>query len=230
MHQALLAFFMILLTITAYYIMTKLYHYHTYSFLTPILTATILIIVILSVLHIPYESYMVGGKWINSLLGPGVVALAYPLYKQRKFLKDHFFLILGGVLIVATVGMVSVGVIGKALGMSDSYILSSIPKSLTIPVAIAVTDGLEGNISLTVISVLIGGIVGTIMAPKIFKITRVDSPVGRGIALGGASHALGTTKAGEYGELAFSMGSVTMTLNAIIGSLLGPLIVWLLHI
>ena len=220
---------MILLTVAAYFLMTQLYKRYSYSFLIPILTATILIIVILFVFHIPYKNYMVGGQWINLLLGPSVAALAYPLYKQRHFLIHHLFPILGGVLIGAISGMVSVGLLAKILGINHTLILSIIPKSLTTPVAIEVAKGLEGNASMTIVSCMIAGIFGAIVAPTIFKFMRVHSPVGRGIALGSASHSMGTSKAAEYSELTFSMSSVTMTLCAIIGSFLGPIVVWVFH-
>ncbi len=220
---------MILLTVVAYFLMTQLYKRYSYSFLIPILTATILIIVILLVFHIPYKSYMIGGQWLSSLLGPSVAALAYPLYKQRHFLINNIFSILGGVLIGAISGMVSVGLLARILGINHTLILSLIPKSLTTPVAIEVAGGLGGNASMTIVSCMIAGIFGAIVAPTIFKFMRVHSPVGRGIALGSASHSMGTSKAAEYSELTFSMSSVTMTLCAIIGSFLGPIVVWLFH-
>jgi predicted murein hydrolase (TIGR00659 family) len=230
MQQALFAFCMILLTVISFLVMTRLYNRFSFSFFIPVLTATTLIIILLVILHIPYESYMKGGQWINSLLGPAVVALAYPLYKQRRFLMTHLFTILGGVLIGATSGMVSVTILAKLFGINHPLILSIIPKSLTTPVAIEVAKGLGGDASMAVIGVMIAGIFGVVTAPMIFKLTRVNSSIGRGVALGSASHAIGTSKAGEYGELAFSMSSVTMTLCAIIGSLLGPFVVWLFHI
>ncbi|MGE7603539.1 LrgB family protein [Peribacillus sp. NPDC097675] len=230
MQHVLFAFFMILLTVVAYSLMTLLYKRYSYSFLIPILTATILIILILLLFHIPYKSYMAGGQWINSLLGPSVAALAYPLYKQRYFLLNHFFTILGGVLVSAISGMVTVGLLAKILGINHTLILSIIPKSLTTPVAIEVARGLEGNASMTIVSCLIAGIFGVIVAPTIFKYLRVQSPIGRGIALGSASHSMGTSKAAEYSELTFSMSSVTMTLCAILGSFLGPIVAWLFHI
>ena len=230
MQQVLFAFCMILLTVVAYFLMTRLYKRYSYSYLIPILTATTLIIVILLVFHIPYKNYMIGGQWISSLLGPSVAALAYPLYKQRHFLINNLFPIVGGVLIGAISGMVSVGLLAKILGINHTLILSIIPKSLTTPVAMEVAKGLGGNASMAIVSVIIAGIFGAIAAPTIFKIMRVHSPIGRGIALGSASHAMGTSKAAEYSELTFSMSSVTMTLCAIIGSFLGPIVVWLFHI
>lgn len=230
MQQTSLAFCMILLTVIAYLAMARLYKRYSYPFLIPVLTATTIIIIALSVFHIPYESYMVGGQWISSLLGPSVVALAYPLYKQRRFLLDHLLPVMGGVLVGASSGMVSVALLAKIFGINHSLTMSLIPKSLTTPVAIEVAKGLEGNASLAVAGVMIAGIFGVIAAPTIFKLLRVHSPLGRGIALGSASHAIGTAKAAEYGEITFSMSSITMALCAIIGSVLGPIVVWVFHI
>ena len=229
MQQVFLAFCMILLTVVVYFAMTQLYKKYSYSFLLPILTTTVIIIIVLAMFHIPYNSYMTGGQWINSLLGPAVVALAYPLYKQRHFLMNHLFTIVGGVLIATISGMVSVGLLAKILGINHTLILSIIPKSLTTPVAIEVASGLGGNAPLAIFSVMIAGIFGAIAAPTIFKYMRVHSPVGRGIALGSASHSMGTSKAAEYSELTFSMSSVAMALCAIIGTFLGPIVVSLFH-
>ncbi|QTD42967.1 LrgB family protein [Sporosarcina sp. Te-1] len=228
MQQTLYALLMILLTVTCFFIMAKLYARLAYSFLIPVLTSTFLIIVILVAFHVPYESYMEGGKWINSLLGPAVVALAFPLYKQRAFLRKHLFLIAGNVAIAGLVGMTSVALFSKWFHLSHSLSLSILPKSVTTPVAMAVADGLGGSASMAIVGVMIAGIFGAMLAPFIFRLFGVESSVGRGIALGSASHALGTSKAAEYNELAFSMGSVSMTLNAILSSLLGPVIALLL--
>lgn len=229
MQQVFFAFCMILLTVVVYFAMTQLYKRYSYSYLLPILTTTVLIIIILVMLHIPYKSFMIGGQWINSLLGPAVVALAYPLYKQRHFLMKNLFTIVGGVLIATISGMVSVGLLAKILGITQTLTLSIIPKSLTTPVAMEVAKGLEGDASIAILGVMIAGIFGSIAAPTIFKFMRVHSPVGRGIALGSASHAMGTSKAAEYSELTFSMSSVAMALCAIVGTFLGPLVVWLFH-
>ncbi|MDR7079851.1 putative murein hydrolase (TIGR00659 family) [Neobacillus niacini] len=229
MPQVLLAFFMILLTVVVYFAMTKLYKRYSYSYLLPILTTSVLIIIILLLLNIPYKNYMMGGQWINSLLGPAVAALAYPLYKQRHFLMNNLFTIVGGVLIATISGMVSIGLLAKIFGINHTLILSIIPKSLTTPVAMEVAKGLGGNASIAIFSVVIAGILGAIAAPTIFKFMRVHSPIGRGIALGSASHSMGTSKAAEYSELTFSMSSVSMALCAIIGTFLGPIVVRLFH-
>ncbi|WP_053363432.1 LrgB family protein [Bacillus sp. FJAT-27251] len=229
MQQTLFAFCMIVLTLLAYFAMSQLYKRHSYSFLLPVLTTTVLIIITLVILNIPYKDYLMGGQWITSLLGPGVVALAYPLYKQRHYLLKYSFTIAGGVLIATISGMFSVGLLAKMLNINDTLTLSIIPKSLTSPVAMEVAEGLGGNASIATVCVTLAGIFGALASPAIFKMMRVHSPIGRGIALGSASHAIGTSKAAEYSELTFSMSSVAMALCAIIGTFIGPIVAGLLQ-
>ncbi|MCA1028977.1 MULTISPECIES: LrgB family protein [Cytobacillus] len=220
---------MILLTLVIYFVVSSLYKRYPLPILLPILSGTVLMIIILVSLGISYDKYMEGGQFITSLLGPTVVALAYPLYKQRDFLKKYLFTIIGGAFIATLTAMLSVGLLGKALRIDSALIISMLPKSLTTPVAIEVAKVLEGNASMAVVGVTITGIFGVIISPYIFKYLRIYTSIGRGIALGGTSHAMGTAKAAEYDELAFSISSITMSICAIIGSIIGPLIVWILQ-
>lgn len=230
MQQTVYAIMMILLTVGVFLLMKRLYKRFPFPLLIPVLTSTILIIVVLLVFHISYEGYMVGGKWINAFLGPAVVSLAFPLYKQRKILVTYMFPILSGVFAGIVTAMGSGILFAKIIGVDRSLILSLIPKSITTPVAIEVSSAIAGVPSITVVFVMIAGFTGVIIGPTIFKRARIRSSLGRGIAFGSASHAIGTSKAFEYGELAVSMSSVAMTLSAIVGSVLGPLLVWLFQI
>lgn len=126
--------------------------------------------------------------------------------------------------------MISGLIFAEAFGIDHDLLLSILPKSITTPVAIQIAAGLGGVPSMTVVFVMIAGFSGVILGPLVLKWLRIRSSLGQGIALGSASHALGTSKALEYGELAVSMSSVSMTLCAVLGSFFGPLVVWLFHI
>ncbi|QHE60214.1 LrgB family protein [Rossellomorea vietnamensis] len=230
MQQALIAILIITLTAVLYFAMVKVYQRFSYPVLIPVLTTTIVIVGLLISMHIPYEEYMIGGKWIHSLLGPAVVALAYPLYKQGKILMKYRFPIIGGVFAGLLTGMVSGLLFARVLGIDHELILSIVPKSITTPVAIQIASGLGGVPAMTVVFVMIAGFSGVILGPMILKIVRIHSSLGRGIALGSASHALGTSKAMEYGELTVSMSSVSMTLSALLGSVFGPIVVWVFQV
>ncbi|MFB8424263.1 MULTISPECIES: LrgB family protein [Priestia] len=210
--------------------MAKVYVRFSYPILIPVLTTTIFVILLLLAFHVSYDEYMIGGKWINSLLGPAVVALAYPLYKQREMLVKYSVPIIGGVFVGLFAGMISGLVFAEVFGVDRSLILSIIPKSITTPVAIQIATGLGGVPSMTVVFVMIAGFSGVILGPLLLKWIRIKSSLGKGIALGSASHALGTSKAFEYGELTVSMSSVSMTLSAVLGSVFGPIVVWLFQV
>ncbi len=116
---------------------------------------------------------MIGGQWINSLLGPAVVALAYPLYKRRRVLIKYMFPIIGGVLAGLFSGMVSGLLFAELFGISRSLILSIIPKSITTPVAIQIASGIGGVPSMTVVFVMIAGFSGVILGPSLLKWIRI---------------------------------------------------------
>ncbi|GGF93950.1 LrgB family protein [Paenibacillus aceti] len=219
----------VLLNVAIYLMMSAVYKRFRIPVLIPALTATVIIVGILVYFHIPYDTYMIGGQWINKLLGPAVVSLAYPLYKQRNVLVQNLPAILGGTVVGLLIGMSSGLLLAAGLGFSKLYVLSILPKSITTPVAIQISSSLGGDSSLTSVFVMIAGFTGAIGGPWIMKLFRIRSEVGIGIGLGTASHALGTAKALEYGEKSVSMSSVAMTVCAIVGSCIGPLVVWMIY-
>ena len=228
MIHSLIAISIVIGTVIIYLLMSRLYAYFKYSFLMPLLTTSLVIIGILLLFNIPYETYMIGGNWINQLLGPAIVALAYPLYSQRNTLLKYITPILGGVIVGSIVGIVSGILLAKLFALSKPLILSIVSKSITTPVAIQITAEIGGIPALTVIFVLIAGFTGMLLGPLIFKWFNIESLLGKGIAFGSGSHVIGTSKAIEYGELTASMSSVSMTLSAVIGSILAPIFVWLM--
>ncbi|MFS8630189.1 MAG: LrgB family protein [Bacillales bacterium] len=217
MYETLITLIIIISTIIVYLAMYLLYRRFPLPLFLPILTTTVLIIAFLKFAGIAYEAYMTGGQWFNRLLGPAVVAFAYPLYQQRKVILKNLQPITAGVLTGLVTGIVTVLLFAKWPFVPEQMLYSLIPKSLTTPVAIEVSDAIGGSPSLTAAFVIIAGMTGAIFGPFLFKWFRIDSTLGAGIAMGSASHAIGTSKAFEYGPLAGSLSSLSMTLSAIIG-------------
>ncbi|MFD1864333.1 LrgB family protein [Planococcus chinensis] len=215
------------LTTIAYLFFNSLYVKYRWTLLTPVLTTTVALIAILLAFDIPYSRYMLGGQWIGALLGPAVVALAVPLYKQRSLLARNLWPVAAGVTAGALAGMLSGALLAKLLRFSNEMVMTILPKSITTPVAMQLAEGLGGIPSLAAIFVMIAGFTGLIIGPRLLKGLGVESPIGRGIGLGSSAHGLGTAKAFEYGIEDASMSSVAMTLSAVVGSFLGPVIVWL---
>ncbi|GGA79084.1 LrgB family protein [Ornithinibacillus halotolerans] len=194
-------------------------------FTIPILIATVVLVSILLLFGITYETFMIGGKWVNELLGPSVVALAYPLYLQRKLLKKYFLPIFSGVFIGALIGVVSGLLLAKWMNVDEFIVYSLVPKSVTTPVAMNIAESLGGVPPLAAVFVMIAGIGGAVLGPIVFRIFRIHKSVAKGVGLGSASHAIGTSTAMEHSQQAGAVSTVAMVLSAIIVSILTPILV-----
>lgn len=170
------------------------------SFINPILLTAIIIIIILKIFNIPYSDYYKGGSLIAKVLGPIVVVLAIPLYKNRHDLMKNFVPIMGGVLASIITTFVSVIVLCKLFGVDETIMLSLLSKSITTPMAIESTKLLGGNEAITVLAVVITGLIGAALAPIVIKLSKIKNNIAKGIGIGSASHAIGTTKAVEMNE------------------------------
>lgn len=224
----LFALLTIVSTVVLFIFLNKLYLKFSNPFLLPFFTGTILTCVVLLVFNIPYETYMEGGQWISKMLGPAVVALAFPLYNQRAFVFKYKFSILTSLVVALLSGLISVLALLKMMGMSHHYLLTALPKSLTTPVAMQVSEAIGGVPPLTVVLVMIAGFTGAILGPTIFKVAKIDTAISRGVAIGSASHGVGLTKLKEYGEEDLSIGSLAMGLSAVLGAFIIPIFVMIL--
>ena len=207
--------------------MFKLYRKYPYPFLLPILTTTIVIVAAFLVFDITFSVYMERGKDIQHLLGPAVVALAFPLYNQRQLIMKFKYTILSGIFIAMISGLISVFAMLKLFKMDTDLILTSLPKSLTTPVAMQVSETIGGIAPLTAVFVMIAGFTGALFGPAVYKYSKVTSSIGRGISMGSASHGVGITKLKDYGEEDLSIGSLSMGLSAVIGAVICPIFVFL---
>lgn len=230
MQPFLLAVFFIVLTIGIYFFMNLLYLKFHYSILMPALTATSLIVLFLLLTDTSYDTYMVGGEWIDRLLGPAVVALAIPLYKQRKLLFDNLVPIFTGTFVGVTIGLSTGVAMAKLFGFSQLLVLSLLPKSITSPVAMEIAEQIGGIPSLAAVFVMIAGFTGIIIGPVFLRLLRIKTPIGLGMGFGASAHGIGTAKALEYGPREASVSSVAMSLSAVFGSFLAPVFVWLIYL
>lgn len=191
----------------------------------PLLIAILGIIAFLKVSNISYDSYKLGGNTINFFLAPVTIVLAVPLYKQYDLLKKHFYEIIIGITTGVLVSFVSIVIISK-LTKSDILIMNSLlGKSITTPMGISLTSTLGGIESVTIVAIILTGIIGGIIATPIFKIINTKHPVSKGIALGTASHALGTTKALELGEVEGAMSGLAIGISGTITVILIPILI-----
>ena len=195
---------------------------------TPLLTATIIIVAVLLIFDIPYEGYKEGTKVINFFLTPATVCLAVPLYRQIELLKKYPKAIFGGIIAGVLTTMVSIFIMSLAFGLNHQQYVTLLPKSITTAIGMGISEKMGGIVTITVVSISITGILGNVIAESFLKLLKIEEPIAKGLAIGTASHALGTTKAMEMGEIEGAMSSlsivVTGVLTVIAISVFAPLI------
>lgn len=195
------------------------------TFLQPILTCTIMIIVILKMTGIDYETYRAQNEFLYYMLPVTAVVLAVPLYKNINILKKHAFPIIAGILAGTSATIGSAVLIGKLLGTEKSIIISMIPKGVTNPIAIGISKIIGGMPEFTVALVVITGILGGSFGPEIISFLGIKNKVAKGIAMGSMCHAVGTARAFKEGELEGSMSGLAMAVAGIMTAVLAPIAV-----
>ncbi len=181
------------------------------------------LILFLVLTGVPYETYTQGGGMVEFWLKPAVVALGVPLYKQLSTIRKQILPIIAAELAGCVAGVVSVVLLAQAMGASREVVLSLASKSVTTPIAMEVTAAVGGLPPLTAAVVVCVGIFGGMTGFRVMKMTRVKSPMARGLAMGTAAHALGTTAAIEHGGSRYgAWASLGLTLNGLFTALLTP--------
>jgi len=198
--------------------------------LNPLLVAMLIIVGILMIFDIDYQTYNLGGQMITFFLGPATVVLAVPLYKQRALLRGNLIPILVGIVVGSAAGILFVVLAGKILGLDRLLIASLVPRSTTTPIAMEISTLLDGNPALTAIFVSVMGISGYMFGEKLLKLFGVVHPIAKGIGIGTTSHAVGTAKAMELGEVEGAMSSLAIGVAGIVTVMMVPGVLWLLNI
>lgn len=176
----------------------------------PLLLSMLMIIVAMLALDIPLEWYQKGGDIINMLIVPATALLAVNIYNQRKVLQQNFWPVLIGCFVGSATNMAAVIGLGKLFGLDEVFIKTMLPKSVTTPIAVALSEQIGGIPSITVAAVIVTGVTGVVLGPLLMKLLRIDQPVAQGVAIGTASHVLGTSMAVEMGEIQGAMSSVSV--------------------
>ena len=220
--------FGILLTLVAFEIGVLISQKFKYSFLNPLLIGNILIVGFLLITGVSLESYNVGGDYISVMLSPATVVLAVPLYRQIQKLRQFWKPILAGIFAGSITAMTCVIVAGKLLGLTKVLTLSLLPKSVTIPMGSVISEQIGGIPSVTIIAITVTGITGAVTAPAVCRFCRIKHKVAQGIAIGTASHALGTTKAMEMGEVQGAMSGLAIGIAGLFTAVIAPIVIELL--
>ncbi|MCB2293313.1 LrgB family protein [Clostridium algoriphilum] len=194
------------------------------SIFNPLLIAIVILILFLTKFHITYKDYNNGGQIISFFLFPATVALALPMYKKFVLFKENATAILIGIFSGAISGFICVAFLSKLFGLTNLLTKSLMPKSITTPIGIALSKQLGGLSSITVVAIIMTGIIGSIVGPFLYKIFKIKDKVALGIAMGASSHAVGTARAMEMGEIEGAMSGLTMAISGVVTVLLYPLL------
>lgn len=210
------ALFGVVLSLVAFQIGTYIRKKTGLSVLSPLVTATAIIIVFLVVTDIDYETYNEGASVLKYFLTPATVCLAIPLYQKLQMLKKNFAAIIIGIISGVLVSALSILAMSIIFNLDHEMFVTLLPKSVTTAIGISVSEELGGIVAVTTAAIVIAGNVGGMFAEIIFKVFRIKEPISKGLALGTASHVMGTSKAMEIGEVEGAMGSLAIAVAGII--------------
>ena len=178
--------------------------------LNPLLISIVLVIAFLVAFHVDYDSYNSSAQYLSYLLTPATVCLAIPLYLQLDLLKKNIGAIIGGVISGVLASLGSVLAMAVLFGLDHQQYVTMLPKSITTAIGMGVSEELGGYVTITVAVIIITGVLGNMSAEYICKLFRIKSPISRGLAIGTASHAVGTARAMELGEVEGAMSSLAI--------------------
>lgn len=209
-------FFGVFISLFSYWLGMLLKKKWNFALCNPLLISIILTIAFLVIFHIDYDVYYEGAKYISYLLTPATICLAVPLYEQFTLLKQNYKAVLIGILsgVLSSIG--SVLLLAILFGFDHKNYVSFLPKSITTAIGMSVSEELGGYVPITVAVIVITGLVGNIIAEFVCKIFHITHPIAKGIAIGSSSHAMGTAKAMELGEIEGAMSSLSIVVSGIL--------------
>ncbi len=209
-------YFGVIISISAYFFGMYLKKKFNSGLLNPLLISIIITIVVVGVGGIDYDKYNQGAKLLSYLLTPATVCLAVPLYQHIELLKSDWKAIIAGIFSGVLTSMLCVLVMAIIFELEHEDYVTLLPKSITTAIGMGVSEELGGYVSITVAIIIITGILGNIIGELVFKLFRISDPVAMGIGLGTASHAIGTAKAMELGEVQGAMSSLSIVISGIL--------------
>ena len=217
-------YFGIFLSIAAYALGCGLNRKFRTPLCNPLLIAIVLVVGVLLVFRIPYEDYNAGGEIISLFLAPATACLAVGIYAKLAVLKQYWLPILVGAVAGSASSMLSVYALCRLLGLDEQLTVSLIPKSVTTPIAVGIVESAGGLTPITVVAVIVTGILGAILAPTMIRLFRISDSVAAGLAIGACSHAVGTSKAVELGEVEGAMSGLAIGVCGVVTVVLSLLL------
>lgn len=189
----------------------------------PLLISILLSMLVIVIGKVDFNTYNEGAKFLSWLLTPATVCLAIPLYEQWDLLKKNYKAVFAGLIAGAITSLTTVFVLALLLGLSHREYVTLLPKSITTAIGMGVSEELGGYVTITVAVIIITGVLGNIMGEAICKIFKITEPISKGLAFGASSHAIGTAKAMEIGEIEGAMSGLAIAVSGVVTVILASL-------
>ena len=216
-------------TVAAYFSAKALYRRRPRWWLMPLIPTSLVLGLALWALHVPYLQYSRATHWLALLLGPATVAFAVPIYQHRALIRRQWRVLLVAMLAGSATAVASGWLLASALGLDDSLRLSLLPRSISTPFAMSVSDDIGGIPELTALFVVLTGVLGGLVGDLMLAWLPLHSALARGAALGMAAHGAGTAKAYEVGPQEGSIAGLTMVLVGLLNVLIAPALVYVIQ-
>lgn len=187
-----------------------------YAFLNPLLISIIFVIDVVLLCGVDYESYENSAQYLSYLLTPATVCLAVPLYQQMTLLKKNLAAVACGILAGVLASLGSVLLLAFLFGLEHDVYVTLLPKSITTAIGMGVSEELGGLVTITVAVIIVTGVIGNVIGEAVCKLFRIYEPIAKGLALGTSSHAIGTAKALEMGEVEGAMSSLAIAVAGLL--------------
>ena len=187
-----------------------------YAFLNPLLISIIFVIGVVMLCGVDYESYENSAQYLSYLLTPATVCLAVPLYQQMTLLKKNLAAVACGILAGVLASLGSVLLLAFLFGLEHDVYVTLLPKSITTAIGMGVSEELGGLVTITVAMIIVTGVIGNVIGEAVCKLFRIYEPIAKGLALGTSSHAIGTAKALEMGEVEGAMSSLAIAVAGLL--------------
>ncbi len=181
----------------------------------PLLVSIILTMIVLVMADVDYDVYNKGASYLSWLLTPATVCLAIPLYEQWNLLKKYYQAVILGIVAGVLTSLTTVFVLAKLMGLDHKEYVTLLPKSITTAIGMGVSEELGGYVTITVAVIVVTGVFGNIFGELICKIFKITHPISKGLAFGSSSHAIGTAKAIELGEVEGAMSGLAIAVTGI---------------
>ena len=209
-------FFGVAVSIAAYEagsLLKKKYHSALFN---PLLLSVAATIVLLVLFRIDYDTYYEGAKYLSYLLTPATVCLAIPMYEQLELLKKNLKAVMVGIISGVLMSLGCILVMAIVFGLNHETYVTLLPKSITTAIGMGVSEELGGYVTITVATIVITGVLGNIIGEGLCKLFHIEEPIAKGVALGTASHAIGTARAMEMGEIKGAMASLSIAVAGLL--------------